>query len=100
MFAATCSRVTPGWMLSTVISLVSGSGRMMQRSVTSSVGPLVRMPSALPFAAGASVAERSEKVELPDEAARPLPHHDEDLPAAGGDLGGPPLPGSRTLGCA
>ena len=83
-----CSRVTPGWMLFTVISLVSGSGRMMQRSVTRQRGPLGANAKRLAFAAGASVAERGEKVELADETARALLHHDKDLAAAGGDLRG------------
>ena len=40
-----CSRVTPGWIEVTVISLVDGSGSKMQRSVMSRVGPLVFNPS-------------------------------------------------------
>src|SRR6185437_2288209 len=45
VFSWICSRVTPGWMETTVISFVSGSGSSSARSVMSRVGPLVLTPS-------------------------------------------------------
>ena len=41
-----------------------------------------------PLPPGPAVAQRGQEIQLLHETARALPHHDEDLPAAGGDLGG------------
>ena len=82
-----CSRVTPGWMRDDRHLLASaGPARRSQRSVTSLVGPLVLIAEPGAVVAALAVAERGDEVELVDEAARRLPHDDEDLAAGDRDL--------------
>ncbi len=59
---------------------------MMQRSVTTRVGPLVVTPLLLPIVATLAVTKRGHEFELVHEAALRLGHHDEDLAAGGCDL--------------
>src|SRR4051812_28579866 len=61
-------------------------------------GALGANAEGLAFAAGPSVAERGEEVELTDETAPSLLHHDKDLAAAGGDLRGSSTAGQPDLG--
>ena len=86
VFSAICSRVTPGWMETTVSSLLTASGSMTHRSVTSRVGPLGRHAEPLAMAGAIAVAQRGDEIELVDERALALRHDDEHLAAGGGDL--------------
>ena len=81
-----CSRVTPGWSETTVISLVSRIG-LEDAEIGDELGrPLGLDAEPRAVIAALAVAERGDEVELLDEAARRLAHDDEDLAAGGGDL--------------
>jgi len=87
-------------MLVTTISFDSGSGRMMQRSVTNSVGPFVRMPNSRrsrPVRPCPSVVRKSncatKLLGFCGMTMKICPQPVEISDA-------PPLPGRRTLGCA
>ena len=86
MLSWICSRVTPGWIETTVISLVSRVG-LEDREIGDELGRALGLdaePGAL--VAALAVAERGDEIELADEAARRLPHDDEDLAAGDGDF--------------
>ena len=87
VFLRTWLRVTPGWSEATRNSLVSGSGRMVQRSVTIRTGPLVGMPSARRSRPVLPCPRVVTKVDGFDERARVLRHDDEDLVATDSDFG-------------
>ena len=98
--AVTCSRVTPGCSAVATSSFVPGSGRMRQRSVTTSVGPAVRMPSRSRWSPPSPNPNEVTKSTRSTNVRRVCAMTTYVCRQSAAISGAPPPPGRRTVGRA